>query len=133
MAQTGQDRIARRVLVVEDDEDNRVALVNLISTWGHDTRDAPTGAAALVIAEEFSPEVVIIDLRLPDADGCEVARALRSKPTVPLLIAHTASGQATDRKRALDAGFDLFLVKPGSIEVLEAAVSAVHLRRSGAC
>jgi DNA-binding response OmpR family regulator len=67
---------------------------------------------------DFQPHVAIVDLELPDADGCEIAKAMRARERRPILIALTGSGDPRDRARAARAGFDLFLVKPHNLDDL---------------
>jgi CheY-like chemotaxis protein len=106
---------ARRVLVVDDNVDGAESLALLLSLDGHDVRMAHDGRSALAAAEEYRPDVVLLDIGLPDGlDGYEVARRLRSELGLAstLLLALTGFGQAEDRRRSRDAGFDDHLVKP---------------------
>jgi PAS domain S-box-containing protein len=107
-------RTSRRVLVVDDNVDGLETLALLLEMSGHQVRTASDGFAALVVAGEFRPEVVLLDIGLPGLDGYEVARRLRADPTFTgmRLIALTGWGQDTDRERSSQAGFDLHLVKP---------------------
>ena len=112
-----------RVLVVDDYPDTRRSLRLLLGTWGHEAREATDGADALRVAESFRPDVVLLDLALPGADGCEVARSLRKLlgPPPPLLVALTGHTSATDIGAAVEAGFDHFFAKPcdpGQIDFL---------------
>lgn len=102
------------VLLVEDDADSRRALGELLRVWGYDVRVAEDGEAGVEAAREAPPQVAMVDIGLPGIDGYEVARRIRRHhpEPPPLLIAMTGFGQPEDRKRALDAGFDLHLVKP---------------------
>jgi two-component system CheB/CheR fusion protein len=105
---------ARRVVVVEDNADSREALCALLEAAGYDCRSAGSGRAALALVSEFAPEVVILDLGLPEVDGFEIARRIRADPrhAGACLVALTGYGQATDRKASLQAGFDEHVVKP---------------------
>jgi PAS domain S-box-containing protein len=110
-AMTGRRR--RRILVVDDNVDAAQTLELLLRTLGHDTRIAYDGANALQSAEDFHPDVVLLDIGMPGIDGYEVARRLRaicSPP--PQIIAITGWGQEADRERSREAGFDVHLVKP---------------------
>jgi CheY-like chemotaxis protein len=112
-----------RVLVVDDYPDTRESLRLLLASWGHEAREAADGVAALRVAGEFRPDVVMLDLALPGADGCEVARGLRKLdlPCRPLLVALTAHSDSRHVQAALEAGFDRFLAKPcdpGQIDFL---------------
>jgi CheY-like chemotaxis protein len=97
----------------------------LCETENHVTRVAYSSAEALEAAQEFRPDVALLDIGLPGMDGYELARRLRPKgDTTPLLIAITGYGQAEDRLRAQAAGFDLHFVKPVNVESLLKALSA---------
>ena len=105
---------ARRVLVVEDNDDAREALTLLVEEGGHDVRSAADGVEALREAEQFLPNVVLLDIGLPGLDGYAVARKLRELPCCSgaVIVAITGYGQAEDRALARDAGFDHHLLKP---------------------
>jgi signal transduction histidine kinase/ActR/RegA family two-component response regulator len=107
----------RRILVVEDNDDAREALVLALTTAGHEVRGAPEGSATLALLESFLPEVVLVDIGLPGMDGYALAATLRQRlgARTPLLVALTGYGQAEDRSRSRAAGFDAHLVKPVSI------------------
>ena len=102
------------VLVVEDHEDAGEALALLLQVNGYAAELARTGAEALAAADRVAPDVVLLDLGLPDLDGCEVARRLRARAAGkrPLLVAVTGYGRDEDRRASDAAGFDLHLVKP---------------------
>jgi signal transduction histidine kinase len=129
-----------RLLIIDDNVDTAMGLaVHLRETGKHVVRLAPTGRAGLQLAHEFEPEIVLLDIGLPDIDGYEVARQLRADErfsTVPL-IALTGFGGDADRARAENAGFRGYLVKPVPYEVLaevlaEQTANAAALRRSRA-
>jgi signal transduction histidine kinase/CheY-like chemotaxis protein len=104
----------RRVLVVDDNRDAALMLGEALEDCGHSVRVAFDGESALRAAAELRPEVVLLDLGLPDIDGHEVARRLRllvPEPR-PMVVAITGWGQPEDRRRTLEAGFDRHLVKP---------------------
>ena len=105
---------ARRVLVVEDNADAREALTMLLEESGHDVRAAADGMEALSQAEQFTPDVVLLDIGLPGLDGYAVARQLRASPRSAdaMLVAITGYGQPEDRALARAAGFDYHLLKP---------------------
>jgi signal transduction histidine kinase len=104
----------RRVLVVDDNHDAAEMLAVMLGTWGQETRVAHDGIQALATAEAFQPEIVLLDIGLPDLDGYEVARRLRTEPwgRRALLVAVTGWGQESDLERSRHAGFDRHLVKP---------------------
>jgi signal transduction histidine kinase len=104
----------RQVLVVDDNADAAESLAALLRLRGHHVRLAPDGPKALAAAADHAPDVVLLDLGLPGMDGHEVARRLRKHPGLDkaLIVALTGSGSDEDRKRSLQSGCDLFLVKP---------------------
>jgi signal transduction histidine kinase len=116
----------RRILVIEDHEDTREGLRTLLTLEGHDVTGAPDGVQGIEYALTNRPEVVIIDLGLPQIDGFHVARRLRANADTyyPRLVALTGYGQPEDRRRALEAGFDAYLVKPADPDALRAAIAA---------
>ena len=111
----------RRVLVVDDNIDAADTLADLATEWGHDVKSAHDGPGALRAAEELVPDIVLLDIGLPQMDGYEVARRMRKNPRLDgtFLVALTGYGQPRDRERALEAGFDRHLVKPVDIDALE--------------
>jgi two-component system response regulator MprA len=117
-----------RVLVVEDDEAIADVLRRTLRQEGHEVRSSIDGLEALVAAEEFVPDLVILDLGLPDLDGVEVCRRLRSESDVPILIL-TARGELGDRVVGLDSGADDYLVKPFERQELLARLRALMRRR----
>lgn len=121
----------RRVLVIEDQEDNREALVMLIEHLGHTVRAAPDGPTGLREALALRPDVALVDIGLPGLDGYEVARKVRAAlgETVRL-VALTGYGQADDRERALAAGFDVHLTKPADVETVARVVAAAYAPES---
>lgn len=100
--------------MVEDNADAREMLVILLKRNGHEVRAAGDGPAAIAEANAFAPQIVLLDIGLPGADGYSVARELRaSAPTADaFIVALTGYGQADDRDRAFAAGFDDHLLKP---------------------
>jgi CheY-like chemotaxis protein len=117
----------RRVLVVDDNADAAATLRMLLEVQGHEARAAYTGPAALDALAQFDAEVVLLDLGMPHMDGFEVARRIRALPRGRdmLLVALTGWGQADDRKRTADAGFDEHLTKPVDSERLAAILASV--------
>jgi CheY-like chemotaxis protein len=121
-----------RVLLVDDNVDFASSLAQLFGVGGHDVRVAHDGTSALDIAREFKPEVCFLDIGLPDMSGHDLARRLRAaadNPT-PILIAISGWGMDEDRRRSLDAGFSLHLVKPVDYRTVRDAMR--ELRRKGA-
>ena len=114
---------ARRVLVVEDNNDVREMLEAVLATEGHEVGSAADGGAALEAAARLRPDVAIVDIGLPGTDGYQVARALRAQHGPRLrLIALTGYGLAEDRKRSSESGFEAHLVKPVDLVRLAALV-----------
>jgi DNA-binding response OmpR family regulator len=113
----------RRVLVVDDYLDTAESLAVFFRDIGHDVRYAVSGHTAVQIARIFQPEIVIVDLRLPDMDGCELVERIRKNDSgKTLLIAIT--GQADDElnRRALDAGCEDCFLKPIDLYRLETLI-----------
>jgi two-component system CheB/CheR fusion protein len=103
-----------RVVVIEDNEDIREALCELLDAAGFECRTASDGASGLALIDEASPDVAIIDIGLPQMTGLDLARHIRADPRHAdvYLIALTGYGQPADRADALAAGFDQHVVKP---------------------
>jgi DNA-binding response OmpR family regulator len=117
-----------RVLVVEDDEEIAGVLRRTLRGEGHEVRSAADGVEALRVAEEFMPDLVVLDLGLPKLDGVEVCRRLRAESDVPILIL-TARIETGDRVEGLDSGADDYLVKPFERQELLARMRALLRRR----
>ena len=122
------DTTTGRVLVVEDDAEIADVLRRTLRQEGHEVRSAAAGVAALEMAEDFVPDLVILDLGLPKLDGVEVCRRLRAESDAPILIL-TARAQTDDRVEGLDSGADDYLVKPFERQELLARMRALMRRR----
>jgi CheY-like chemotaxis protein len=111
-----------RVLVVDDNPDGAQSLALLLQNMGHQVEIAGDGVEALARAPIFAPDLVLLDIGLPRMDGYEVARVMRSLPTLAkaTIVACTGYGQEDDRRKVREAGFDQHLVKPVRIEDLRA-------------
>jgi two-component system CheB/CheR fusion protein len=111
----------RRVLVVEDNLDSVHSMAMLVRMMGHEVRFAINGFAALDIAREFRPDVVLLDIGLPDFNGSEIARQLRFEEGLRTtrFIAISALPARQYREQALAAGCDAFYPKPIDPAVLE--------------
>jgi signal transduction histidine kinase/ActR/RegA family two-component response regulator len=120
-----------RILIVDDNVDAADSVAMLLGMEGHQTRTVNTARAALLAAPEFKPEVVLLDIGLPEMDGYEVARRLRAQNGADLmrLVAVTGYGQPGDRRRAQDAGFDEHMVKPVEPSALQAFLRTVPTAR----
>jgi signal transduction histidine kinase/ActR/RegA family two-component response regulator len=118
---------ARRILLVEDNEDGRRMMETMLTLEGHIVRTASTGEAAVQTAIEWRPDIALVDIGLPDFDGHEVARRIRAVPLEkpPKLVALSGFGQPSDLHSAYEAGFDLHLTKPVSPQFLHDVMSAL--------
>ena len=119
----------RRVLVVDDNADAATTLDALLKSLGHETSVAGGGVEALRLAVEFRPDIVLLDIGMPDIDGYEVARRLRNLNDRPFrIVAVTGWGQEPDRQKSREAGFDAHLVKPVSanelVQILSEKIAA---------
>jgi two-component system response regulator MprA len=123
----GHERQAR-VLIVEDDDDIAQVLQRSLRLEGYETRIAADGEAALGAANDFVPDLVVLDLGLPKLDGMEVAKRLRSADDVPILML-TARDALESRVEGLAAGADDYLVKPFERQELLARLRALLRRR----
>jgi two-component system cell cycle response regulator DivK len=106
--------MAKRILVVEDDADNRGLLVKALTPEGYEILEATDGRSAIARARSEHPDLIIMDLALPGIDGWEASRRLKSNPRsadIPI-IALTAFAMPGDEERALGAGCDAYLSKP---------------------
>jgi DNA-binding response OmpR family regulator len=117
------------VLVIEDDADVRAALVRTLQSYGYATTTTGTGLSGLAELSGSAPDVVLLDLGLPDLDGTEILRMARAVSKVPIIVV-TARDEERLMVRSLRDGADDYLVKPFSPQLLDARIQAV-LRRSG--
>ena len=109
-----------RVVVVEDNDDSRMMMCELLELSGFECRTAATGKVGLEVIREVRPDVALVDIGLPELDGLEVARLVRQEQGSEqlLMIALTGYGQREDREAARRAGFDTHLVKPVNFDAL---------------
>lgn len=117
---------ALRLLLVDDSVDAATAMSLLLESDGYDVRIAHEAVHALEIAAQFEPEIVLLDLGLPGMDGFQLAQEMRKRAATAnaLLIAVTGYGQAADRQRTHEAGFDHHLVKPVSSDEIQRVISS---------
>jgi len=108
--------MGRHVLIVDDDHESREALREMLRMWGHEVDVAADGCEAVRLALERRPEVVLLDLGLPDLNGQEVARRIRAAGDPPAIIALTGSEEPPS------APFDDFILKPADPELLRIKV-----------
>ncbi|UEA46328.1 response regulator transcription factor [Collinsella stercoris] len=123
------DASRQRILVVEDDPAVRNLVTTALGLHGYDVERAETGELAVMEAASRNPDLIMLDLGLPDIDGVEVISKVRGWSAVPIIVI-SARTEDSDKIGALDAGADDYLTKPFSVEELLARVRA-SLRRSG--
>lgn len=123
------------ILVVEDDAAVRNLITTTLETHDYRFHTAPTGEAAILEAVSHNPEIVLLDLGLPDIDGVEIIKKIRAWSTMPIIVL-SARSEDTDKIDALDAGADDYLTKPFSVEELLARLRVtlrrLHSAQSGA-
>ena len=115
------------ILVVEDDAPVRNLMITTLKTHDYKYLTAPTGREAVMLASSHNPDVVFLDLGLPDMDGIDVIRQIRSWSNMPIIVI-SARSEDEDKITALDAGADDYLTKPFSVEELLARLR-VTIRR----
>lgn len=115
----------KRVLLVDDNEDSRELLAGLLELQGYRVEAAGDAVMAIAIAVRFRPEVVVLDLGLPDVNGWELARRVRALDGLAQvrIVALTGYGTDLDRERSRHAGIDVHLLKPVEISRLTGAFS----------
>jgi len=117
---------AARILIVEDNEKNLKLLRDLLQFHGYQTLEARTGPEGIARAREAMPDLILLDIELPEMDGVAVLRVLRGDSAtsgIPV-IAVTASAMRADRERLLGAGFDRFVIKPINIREFPSVVAS---------
>jgi len=119
--------VSLRVLVVDDNVDAAESLAELLTAYGHDVRTAYTGPTAVAAASDYGPNVVLLDIGLPELDGYQVAQRIRQSPAHKhtVLVAMTGYGQDADRLRSREAGFDHHLVKPADFDEVQKILATV--------
>jgi two-component system KDP operon response regulator KdpE len=118
------------LLVVEDDEPTRSLVASNLVAHGYRVREAGTAAGAMRALDAQRPDLLVLDLGLPDADGTSVIRRLRRDATTPILIL-SARGEERDKVAALELGADDYVTKPFGLEELRARVAALLRRAAG--
>jgi len=121
------------ILYIEDDPDNRMLVRRIFHSDGYNLIEAKNGIQGLSIAESRDVDLILLDINLPDIDGYEVARRLRTSSKTELtrtpIIAVTANAMKGDAQRVLDAGCDCYLPKPINIKELLEKVEALIAKR----
>ena len=115
------------VLVVEDDVSVRNLITTTLQTHNYRYLTAPNGSTAIMEASSHNPDIILLDLGLPDMDGVEVIRKVRTWSNVPIIVI-SARSEDTDKIDALDAGADDYLTKPFSVEELRARIRVTQRR-----
>ena len=120
-ASSSGPRASWKILVTDDSQDGADSLAFLLKAAGHEVFTAYDGRTAIRLAEELAPDVVLLDIGMPEVSGYDVARAIRREAwgRNMRLIALTGWGQAEHRRRSIEVGFDDHLVKPVELDVLE--------------
>lgn len=115
-----------RIMIVDDNADAAATLNMLLRSLGYEIKVASTGAEALLLASDFKPDVVLLDIGLPGMDGYEVARRLRNlvQHRPMKIVAVTGWGQEADRQNSREAGIDIHLLKPINWDELQRALGA---------
>jgi DNA-binding response OmpR family regulator len=124
----GSDQSGPSVLLVEDERSIADPFASALTRSGFRTTVAQTGEQAMTLVSELDPDVVLLDLSLPDSDGRDVCRRLRLESDVPIIMV-TASGTVTDRVVGLELGADDYVVKPFATGEVIARIRAVLRRR----
>lgn len=116
--------MSKRILVVEDHEDNRRILQDLLSSAGYEMLVAETGLDGVTMAGQHRPDLILMDIQLPEIDGYEATRRIRADPALRLIpiIAVTSYALSGDDRIALDAGCSAYVTKPFSPRQLLATI-----------
>lgn len=122
------ERVKRKLLVVDDNQDGATSLAMMLRILGNEVRIAHDGLAAIEVAAEFRPEIILMDVGMPRLNGLDAARRIKSEPwgESMSIIALTGWGQEDDRQRSADAGCVGHLVKPVDMSQLEQTLSALR-------
>ena len=115
------------ILVVEDDVPVRNLITTTLKAHQYQYRTAPNGESAILEASSYNPDVILLDLGLPDMDGVEVIKRIRTWSNMPIIVI-SARSEDSDKIEALDAGADDYLTKPFSVEELLARLRVVQRR-----
>jgi two-component system KDP operon response regulator KdpE len=120
--------MAQRILIVDDEPNILATVTPLLRSNGYEVLSAMTGRAALDVVDRDKPDLIVLDLGLPDIDGIDVCREVRHTSSAPIIVL-SARGAESDKVGALDAGADDYVTKPFGAEELLARIRAA-LRRS---
>jgi len=117
--------MGKRILVVEDQEDNRRILRDLLSNAGHDMKEVEDGEAAISAARQYRPDLILMDIQLPILDGYEATRRIKADPdlrAIPIIVV-TSYALSGDEDKARAAGCDDYVAKPFSPRELLAKIN----------
>ena len=119
-----------RILVVDDLTDSAESLARLLRIEGNEVRTAHDGLEAVAMASDFRPDLVLMDIGMPEMDGYEACRRIRNLPfgSEVILVAVTGWGQAEDRRKSKAAGFDHHMVKPVKPVAIERLLQPLTVR-----
>jgi PAS domain S-box-containing protein len=122
------ERAARHILVVDDNQDSSHSMAMIFELLGHEVRVAHDGLQAIATVEEFQPDIVLMDIGMPNLNGYDATRQIRARPGGAdiTIIAITGWGQENDRARSKAAGCDGHLVKPVSLQDIEKLLADLH-------
>jgi CheY-like chemotaxis protein len=120
--------VKRRVLVVDDNRDTADSLALMLESLGHEARTAYDGARAIAVADEFRPDVILMDIGMPRFNGFQAAQRIRAQPWADrvVLIAITGWARDEDKVCSKEAGFDAHLTKPIDLQLLLRLLSAMN-------
>ncbi len=123
-----------KILVIEDNEWSRDMLARRLARRGYEVVSASDGRRGMAMAHELSPDVIVMDMSLPEIDGWEATRRLKADPATRAIpvVALTAHAMASDRKKAMDAGCDDYHTKPVDFESLLRSLEAFLDARAAA-
>jgi two-component system cell cycle response regulator DivK len=116
--------MSKRILAIDDQEDNRSILRDLLTTAGYEVIEAVNGEEAVALAAQHVPDLILMDIQLPGIDGHEATRRIKANPTLKAIpvIAVTSYALAGDEDKAIEAGCDAYIAKPFSPRALLAKV-----------
>ena len=117
----------KTVLIVDDNIKNLDLFKDFVESWGYETVTAQQGKDAISLAERYLPDIILLDLGLPDMDGVQVIRNIRSWSNLPIIVI-SARSEDTDKIEALDAGADDYITKPFSVDELLARIRVTQRR-----
>ena len=123
--------MAEKILVVEDNEQNRVLMRQILVHYGYEVLEAVDGLTGLEMAREHMPALILLDIQMPEMNGFKVIRELRNRPELGRVkaIAVTSFAMKGDREKALQAGFDEYVTKPIDTRTFPLLVREVLSRR----